>query len=366
MEGPRPVRSDEMPLLSRLVDAVLMPGQSGGMFEAFPTLFHENNRANLLVFSENGTPLSHVGMVQRWASIGGCTVRVGLIGSVCTYPEHRGRGYASRLFKAACDKAVADGVDFLMISGDRPLYLGSGAAFVGRDREARLNAGAAAALADPRVTLHRFTEDLLPLCAAAYATRSTHYFRTPEDWRAFIDGRFRRGTADLHAIRRDGVFVGYLVHSAQGEGVRRIEEWAGEGDAVAAALARVAEETGAAELSLHLQPFDALPAARLEAVRAEVRPAPTSGTLLILRFGPLMERLRPAFESVLGAEAARALSFEEDGDRFHIRWGQERHEVEGRAALARLVFGHPDTATPAGILGKLFPMPPPWYGLNFI
>ena len=133
MEGPRTPRREETASLARLVDAVFMEGQQGRMFQCFPTFFAEENHENHLVFAEGDEMLSHVGMLYRWACLAGCTVRMACVGAVGTHEAYRGRGMATALFQAACEKALADGVDFMMISGNRGLYQRPGAAEVGCD-----------------------------------------------------------------------------------------------------------------------------------------------------------------------------------------------------------------------------------------
>ena len=133
MEGPRPVKPGELPSLTRLADTIFADGEEGLMLASFPLLFDESNFENLFVFAKRGRIVSHVGMAQRWACLAGCTVRVACIGAVGTYEEHRGKGLATSLFEAACGKALSDGVDLMMISGGRGLYLRAGAAEVGCD-----------------------------------------------------------------------------------------------------------------------------------------------------------------------------------------------------------------------------------------
>ena len=116
MEGPRAVEASEMPSLSELVDTVFRGAPNNVMFSQYPQLFNEANRDNLLVFVDGGRVVSHYGMVQRWATVCGCTVRVACVGSVATYESHRGQRLASRLMQANVAKATADGADFAMIS----------------------------------------------------------------------------------------------------------------------------------------------------------------------------------------------------------------------------------------------------------
>src|SRR5262249_46474734 len=130
-DGPRGLQADEWDQLNALVSTVF----SRRMFARFPQLFNEANRSNLRVVAEDGRVVSHVGMIQREASLAGCRVRVACVGAVATYEDYRGRGFASLAFQDACDKAADDGVDLMLISGGRGLYTRTGCRRVGRDHD---------------------------------------------------------------------------------------------------------------------------------------------------------------------------------------------------------------------------------------
>src|SRR5438128_8553348 len=111
MEGPRAVRPEDRESLDALTGAVMRQG----MLEQYPQLFNEENYENLRVVIEDGQCVSHVGMIQRDAALYGCRIKVCCIGTVCTYEEHRGKGYASACFDDATRKAIVDGVDVMIV-----------------------------------------------------------------------------------------------------------------------------------------------------------------------------------------------------------------------------------------------------------
>lgn len=367
MEGPRAVAPHEMASLSRLVDTVFVGGAEGRMFADFPTLFHERNRENLIVFSESGTVVSHVGQVYRWATLGGCTVRVSLIGSVATLESHRGARLAGHLFAAACEKARADGIDYMMISGDRTLYLSAGATFVGRDLEATLHRAAANRLVDCAVEVVPGTAADVPFCAAAYDAKPARFVRPLDDWKAFVETGQCAGSATWSIVRWDGEFGGYIVHQINREaGLLRIGEWGGEPRSVLAALGPLMSQYGADHAALHVQSGDATMEAAVRSAGATLRQTPASGTHLLVNFPQLMARLRPWFEARIGLDEAADLEFTQDGERYTFALGNDRHTVEGKAAAARLIFGHGEYSPPEGVLRRLFPIPSLWYGISYI
>jgi len=367
MEGPRAIHATEFASLNRLVNAVFGDPDIGDMFTSFPSLFDPRNRENLLVMVDEGEVVSHAGMVQRWASLNGCTVRVGCIGAVATYESHRGQGLASRLFEHACEKARRDGVDFLMISGDRPLYLAAGATYVGRDRSALVGPEAADALGDPDVSVEPLDVHELDACRAAYDAKPARFVRPLDDWRWSLDTRRCAGRAvDWSLVRKGDATCGYLIHrGGPAAGLRQIVEWAGDATAVAGAIRPLIEERGEQRGNIHIQRGDSALRGLLLAAGVELRPVPTSGTYLLINFEQLMGRLRPFFETQIGIEAASRLSFARNGDRFLFGMGEEREEVEGKAEAARVVFGHPELLS-EGLAKRLFPAPSLWYGANYV
>jgi predicted N-acetyltransferase YhbS len=368
MEGPRPPHPGEYASLERLVDSVFKPDEPGGMFRHFQPLFNPDNRENLLVAVDAGEVVSHVGMTLRWAVIEGCTVRVACMGAVATYEQYRGQGLASRLFRAACERARADGVDFMMISGDRPMYLAAGATFVGRDRRAFVDAETAEALSLPDLRVDPVRTDDLEACKALYNTKPTRFVRPDDDWEWFfaepdVDGR----PTAWSVVRRRGAVCAYLLHGASLEpNLYRVVEWAGDASSIAAALKPLRDASGAARVRVHLQRGDDVLVGLLEAAGAEMTLSPSWGTFLLIDFEGFMRKLRPLFEARLGIRAAARLSFERNGERFRFQLGSEVHEAEGLTQTTRLIFGHPEENPPTDFLGRLFPVPALWYGSNFV
>jgi len=346
---------------------VFAGGKAGSMFHEIPHLFNERNMENLLVFADRGEIVSHVGMVQRWACLAGCTVRVACIGAVSTYEEHRGRGLATRLFEHACAKAAVDGVDFMMISGSRRLYLRAGAAHVGRDAEVTVSADAAEILNRPGVTVGEFIPPCLPDCTAAYAAKEAHFIRPADDWRWFLEhGHCMCTPSRFEIVLTDGAFSGYFMPSrVSDDGEIRILEFAGEPTALAAALNPLMERCGARSAKLHLQSGDSVLRSLIARTDAVIRPATSLGTVLLINTEQFMNRLRPYFERRVGAQAAETFVFEEKDGRFEFELNGARHVAEGKAAAAELIFRHCDKDPVPAEIGRLFPVPSLWYGLTY-
>ncbi len=368
MNGPRPVRFEEFPSLGELVDSAFMAGTSESMIRHFPQLFNERNVENLLVFEEAGRIVSHVGMTQRWASLGGCTARVACIGAVATYPEYRNRRLASTLFKEACDRAAADGVDFMMISGGLGMYRRVGAADVGLDSRVFVPLDAARRLPREDLSIAPFSEADVDFCQAAYVRKCAHFVRPRDDWDAFLLSRSCMShEVDVWVVRVEDTPCAYVVCYKPADDTEVfVMEHAGDDTAVAAALWNVAGHFDAQSAAIHVQGTE--PGLRELLVNAGARAEPmhSSGTLLLLNAPQLIERLRPWFETRIGMEAARDLRVAEDGGQYTFALGDERLVVSGKAEAAEVIFGNHDRAKPPGVLGRAFPAPGLWYGLNYV
>lgn len=368
MEGPRAVKASEIPSLSRLVDSVFMGGRPGKMFQTFPRMFDKRNQGNLLVFSDGGEVVSHVGMTEDWACVGGCTVGVACIGAVSTHEAYRGKGLATELFEAAQRKAVHDGMDFMMISGGRGLYRRAGAANVGFDFEATVNETSADILHDPSIRLEPVKEHDLPDCILAYQRKRAHFIRPLEDWQTFLGSPYCMcAETDFCVVRAKGVSCGYFIVGGRSDlGEVRVFEFAGEPTTLAATLKSVIVRGAAKTLRLHLQADDTTLRLLLEHAGVTMTPSPTSGTYLLLNFPQLMKRLHPWFEARIGRESAKSLIFQQEENQFTFGTRDNKHTVEGRMAAAELIFGRHEKLAPEGLLRTVFPIPSLWYGINYV
>ncbi|HEX29105.1 TPA: GNAT family N-acetyltransferase, partial [Candidatus Poribacteria bacterium] len=99
IEGPRAARKDELEAVIALSNSVFRSRREGDMGREFPTLFCEENCENLRIFLDDGKPVSLIGFTVRDIFIMGASIRVCNVGSVCTDPNYRGQGLATRLLE---------------------------------------------------------------------------------------------------------------------------------------------------------------------------------------------------------------------------------------------------------------------------
>lgn len=60
------------------------------------------------VLEEDGEPVSHASVVERWLETGGGRLRTGYVEAVATRPDRQRRGLASRIMEAAAEHIRAD------------------------------------------------------------------------------------------------------------------------------------------------------------------------------------------------------------------------------------------------------------------
>jgi predicted N-acetyltransferase YhbS len=379
MEGPRAVRKEEFESLRVMANRVFRASTDEDMPSQYPQLFSEDNFENLRVCVDAGRCVSHVGMTERHASLLGCRIQVCCIGAVSTLPEYRGQGLASACFDDAASKAYRDGVDIMIVSGDRNLYRMRGCLRVGQDTACTLTPEtlpAVAAAADRAVTVEIMTEADLALAIDCYRHEPVRFLRPPEDYARAWQCRYVMNRAsDFLVIREGGDFRGYGILQRPGEDRRAgLVEFAGDRHAVFAALPELIRRYDLAALGWQVQGHDAL--FRSLCARAGLSGAarPTSGTVKLINFPQLMERLRPYWEERIGRREAAQLAFWQEEERYSVRSGSDTF-VADRDTTTRLLFGTPDGAEAQALAGagalrqtleRMLPLPTLWYGINYV
>ena len=387
-DGPRALLPDEWPQLDALVSSVFRSTMLGN----YPQLFNAENRENLRVVADGGTVVSHVGMIQRSASLLGCRIDVACVGAVATYPEQRGHGYASLAFQDCCDLAAADGCDLILISGGRGLYTRVGCRRVGQDWTVVLDATNAATVARLPVMealdVRAIGDEHLDAVAALYQAEPVRFLRPREDWqRSFACQIVMAGHAEFWGLFLQDQLVAYIIVQPPRAGRQatdvpsvRVVEYAGDRAAVAGALPDLARHYQALQVNLHVQGWDRAMRAHLLNAGSQATPSPTWGTLRVLNFPQFMERCRPLLAERLGTAVAAELQFAADeqpgsvAGGFTIRLGSEQLRLPDLGALATFLFADPQGVAPESpesaelraLLQPALPLPTLWYGISYV
>ena len=378
VEGPRGTMREEFGRVMKLVDSVFRGDKcpSPSKQELYSILLNRGNLENMRVILVDGEPVSHLGIHEGEMIIYGSRIKVGSIGSVCTHPEYRGRGYATRLLEDAIRKLKADGVDLMLVSGDRNLYRRAGCAPASRMYHFRIGREDLRGFIDQNVELIPYEEEHVRQIITIYEREPVRFHRSLEEFRRMlISGSDRNVGAETSVVLRGGDLLGYLaVQPPVDARVSNVIEYAGDRYTIVEAMRYVFDMYGIDGLNLYVPFHDGEMIHLLRRKGISSTPINMPGyTIKIINFSGLMERLHPYIEERLG-EKADSLEFHQKGDEYRIRLGGEELTVRGSAELVHLVFGTHDEREKEIIprtntlkdLTYVFPLPLAYPGLNYV
>ncbi|MHC5034360.1 MAG: GNAT family N-acetyltransferase [Planctomycetota bacterium] len=382
--GPKAASRDEIDSVVRLADLVFRPGADSSMGDEFPLLFHPDNVENLRVFTDGGEVVAHVGMLLRGISLLGSRHLSCCIGSVCTHPDYRGQGLATRLMDDAREKALEDGVDIFLISGGRGLYRRQGYVDVGAYRTCTVERSALPDSAG--YVLRPWRPADIPDLVRLNAAEPVRFVRPPEDFLAFLGtGRVVNVPGELLIVcaggsQRPVAYVACQVGGApwdeRPEDAITITEMAGPRWAIVQALGRLLDEKGVAELTVDYLGCDAEFAELGRSLGWRSQPRGFRGTVGIIDPARFWQASAPLFAERLGAKRAAGLDLDA-GEPLRITYEDNEVVVGSMSDMTNLVFLPPHrrhelevgldrSSELAGIIGELFPLPLVDYGLNYI
>jgi len=392
LDGPRLIQREELAASYRL--AVL----------CFPGMAREENqsasytpprRGGTQVICHRGVPVSQISITHSRVNVCGSYLRVASIGDVCTHPDYRGQGLATRLLDYCIRKLTAEGARLMLISGTRRMYTRAGCVTAQEFEYIVLKPRQLRQRMDD-LSLRPVTEADVSLCARLYHVEAVHFVRRVEEFAHRFCQRDEFPKAEDWIVEVGGHPVAYIFLSVpweyrheQDATVREVFEYAGSRVALTGALAEVMARLRLRELRLRVpwQDVDFIQLLRGQGVTGDHIPLAWH-TMRIVDFPGLMSDLRPYVRARLTANLRRGLRFEQkelalskaspefcqraEGDRYGIVRGRERLELDG-TAMTRLVMGLPAEmalATPVGsgtlgeIIPALFPLPSFLPGLN--
>jgi GNAT superfamily N-acetyltransferase len=427
-DGPHPVRREELAASQRL-SLQCFPGFREELAEQdLLASYVPPRRGGVQVLSHRGVPVSQIGIYHSQVNLYGCPLRIASIGGVCTHPDYRGLGLATRLLETCVHKLVAEGARLMLVSGARNLYTRLGCV-AAQDFEAIVlkptfpkgatDSQLAYSPASPATfgkvfSLRPATAADASLCARLYQLEAVHFVRRVEEFAEHFSRLEEFPRAEDWIIEMQGQPVAYVFLGVPWEllffptfpkgaiepipnadsqpayspayspatfgkvGVREVVEYAGSRTALVAGLAQAVVQSKLAELRLLIprQDLDLLQLLRAQGLTGD--PTPLIGhSMRVVNLPGLMSDLRPYVKARLTKEQRRGLRFEQEGDRCVIVRAQERLELD-TAATTRLVMGsvYADgyvgspavTGAPgqlAEITSALFPLPSFLPGLNY-
>jgi len=383
MEGPRGTRKEEFDQVLKLVNYVFRESnnQPPDMEERYPFLFNEDNLENLRIILEDNRPVAHIGISEAEITVYGCRTKIGSIGSVCTYPQYRGRGFATLLLENTIKKLDDDGADVMLVSGEGGLYKRAGCTEAGRVHKFRISEDDLKRFNAKNVEVFPYEEKNLENIVRVYQKEKVRFFRPLEDFKRILTAGLAMDDreAEILTIHKAHEFLGYLAVQIPGEKkgeekVSNVAEYSGIRRAILGAVKSIFDRYDIEELSFNIPFHDAefIYALREKGFKSRIENIP--GTMKIINFPRLMDRFHLYIEERLGKRRADLIRFNQEKDRFTIGFGGEEFNTDARG-LAQIVFGAsgeekkkimPGKGKITKILADIFPLPSIWPGLNCV
>ena len=396
--GPHPVRREELAASQRL-SLQCFPGFREELTEKdLLASYVPPRRGGVQVLSHRGVPVSQIGIYHSQVNLYGCPLRIASIGGVCTHPDYRGLGLATRLLETCVHKLVAEGARLMLVSGARNLYTRLGCV-AAQDFEAivlkpTFPKGAidsqpaySPATFGKVFSLRPATAADASLCARLYQSEAVHFVRRVEEFAEHFSRLEEFPRAEDWVVESQGQPLAYMFLGVPWEhwtfptfpkgaiepipslsfrapmdvpihgisvGVREVVEYAGSRTALVAGLAQAVVQSKLAELRLLIprQDVDLLQLLRVHAVTGDATPL-IGHTMRVVNFPRLMSDLRPYVKARLTQDQRRGLRFEQEGDRCVIVRAHERLELD-TATTTPLVMG---SLAPAGVLTRITGQP---------
>jgi predicted N-acetyltransferase YhbS len=375
IEGPRAVRPAEREAVIRLATTVFRREGDTDMGAAFPTLFNVHNLENLRVVLDAGKPVALAGCVLRDLSLAGTKIRVGLVGSVCTLEEFRGQGIAGRIVEEVIARSAAQGAAAVLVSGGRGLYRRLGCADAGLWRTVRVEKSRA--LPRLKCGVAEWTARDIPGMIALYQAEPVRFERGAEEMRILLEARsLHARPARTWVCRLGQKLAAYACttgpEQGSGEGALKALEIAGSRHALLAALPAILAASRAPGAEIETTAFDLEMETLVNALGLPSVLRGFHGTVKIVDRPRFFEAIEGHISLRLTREERAALTID-CGSTVAFRYEGAELSITADADLAALVFGSVDHAPPGAkdvrlgdVLARVFPLPLPGYGLNYI
>ncbi len=324
------------------------------------------------IIAVGGRPVSHIRVAYNHLSIYGCRIKIASIGGVCTDPEYRGRGIASRLLRNCIREAADAGAALLLISGDRGLYRRAQAVPFCPTLVAQLGPRSIKRATDPLTVRPARPEDWFP-CASLYQAEPVRFQRSADFFSRALSGQGRHQRVWM--IELDAEAVAYLVFSRiwgkpREAPARVISEYAGSRAALVQALPLLFEAGSLQRIGFSFPAYDHELAYLLTRYALDLTPgAMEDHTIRLLDPARLMRSLRPYVTGRLPNAQARCISFQQHGDTCVLRLSSEKLAISLSQAAALVLGGPGAPKLPApfrAAASALFPLPFPMSGLNYV
>ena len=379
LEGPRAAKPEELIDVVNLVNSVfkIKPGSPSILMDLFPQLFNMDNLENLRVVTYDGKLVSHVGIWEGELLIYGCWFKVGMIGSVCTHPNYRNRGYASALVRDAFSKMRRDGIDLVLVSGYRNLYRRVGCVEAGKVYTYSIPQGKLDLNLDDISMIH-YSEELLKDFIEIYHREPVRYRRSLEEFRILLRRGLQYEDLKIYTAINKGRPLAYIaIESFLNKNTPTIIEYAGPRSIILYLIEKLFKTLNINALKLTVPSHDLEMLYLLEKQNLEKISSEAPASMAIINPQSFLEKIQPYLEEKIGEKESRRFIHDLVHEKIRLYLNGEETSFLDSRALTLLFFGAPDKlrAPPqpevkikphAESLSHALPLPTPVYGLNYI
>jgi predicted N-acetyltransferase YhbS len=340
------------------------------------------------VMAHQGNLVSQIDIFHHTIQVPDGIIRLGSIGGVCTDPDYRGLGLASRILDYCALQLRQEGANLMLISGDRGLYNRVGCVPAGKYIAHHLQPEMIFP-AKNHVNIRPITSADTDLCHQLYQADTVHFERTADTFYRHLGSPGSYTHANQWLVEEAGQAVAYLLLGVAWEDMgkpenrrRSIREYAGNRVALAGALPLILShpETGELIWPVPWQDQELIDLLAEVGCQRETITLPDH-TLRILNFPGLMADLQQYQQKHLAGIKQEGLRFEQTGpllsahgdDRFMISQGESYLALNGAHMTGMVMGGLEETAITQQIassglqnlISALYPLPSFFPGLDY-
>ena len=385
MQGPRASKKAEYESVLTLINQVFRINNNLAptMSTEYPLLLCYENMDNMRIILEDDQPVSTVSYCTTNMIIEGATLKAASVGSVCTHPGYRGRNYATQLMDDVEARMKDNGVEVMLVSGDRDLYLRRGCVTVGGFYKAQLESKQIGI--QDYVSLVDINNTNIDQAIRIYNQEPVRYKRTYDEFISLQQGATtHKGSLyyKSYLLTKRGEAVAYIILKIIiGENRADIVEYAGDKSSVINGIYKLMELNELKKCSLIVQHHDSIKTL-LEEAGALLEPQEQQGTIKIMNYVSLMNSLKPYMKQYLPSDIVEELDFVVEDEQYIITTKGESLCIDSKDLLGQLIFGQrgqdgivdsllqnelADKPNIKSVLSTVFPIPFPWTAnMNYI
>jgi predicted acetyltransferase len=341
MEGPRQCKTEELQGVIELINNTFrtVAGLRPTMGDEFPLLLSENNLENMRIIVEDGKPVANLNYYETNIFIQGIPIRAASIGAVCTDKDYMKRGYSSLLLDDSERSMVEAGVDVLLVSGGRSLYTRRGCCHVENSFTFEVFPEGNKC---EEFELMIYKDELLNEMLKLYSNEATRFYRSNCEFVHLLKGAttpWGNFTYQTYLACDNAEFLAYAVVRTVNNEEKHGElvECAGDRKIVLEMLKEIAKDNGLKHIVVQLPNNDSMYLlAKSKGLR--INHINTQGTIKIMNFKALMNKLNMYFKQFVKDEIVNNLSYEVVGGTFDISLGNEKLQITDMQGLIELIF----------------------------